>query len=56
VLATFTFVVFAAACALPGLIAVLLGGTDEDVAEFRALPVTEHTPPPPLRHWMQPSH
>jgi hypothetical protein len=53
---TITFVVFALAFALPGLITVLLGGTAEDVAEFRSPPVTEYTPPTPLSHWMEPSH
>jgi hypothetical protein len=54
-MATITFVVFAVAFALPGLITVLLGGTAEDVAKFRSPPVTEYTPPP-LSHWTQPSH
>ena len=55
-MATITFVVFAVAFALPGLITVLLGGTAEDVAEFRSPPFTEYSPPPPLSHWTQPSH
>ena len=52
--ATITFVIFAVAIALPGLITVLLGGTAEDVAEFRAPPETEYAPPPSPRHWIQP--
>jgi hypothetical protein len=55
-MATITFVVFAVAFALPGLISLLLVGTAEDVAEFRSPPVTEYTPPPPLSLSMEPSH
>ncbi len=55
-MATITFVVFAVAFALPGLITLLLGGTAEEVAEFRAPSMTSQTPPVPLSHWMQPSH
>jgi hypothetical protein len=53
---TITFVFFAVAFALPGLIGVLLGGTAQECAEFSAPPVTEYSPPPPLSHWMQPSY
>ena len=56
-LATITFVVFAVAFALPGLIGLLLGGTAYEVAaEFRGLPASKYTPPPPLSHWMEPSY
>jgi hypothetical protein len=45
--ATITFVIFAVAIALPGLITVLLGATVGDVAEFRAPQVTEYGSPTP---------
>jgi hypothetical protein len=50
-MATITFVVFAVAFALPGLITVLLGGTAEDVAEFRSPPVRVHPPPRLVIRW-----
>ncbi len=55
-LATIMFIVFAVALALPGLITTLLGGTAEEVAEFRDSSTASNTPPIPLSHWMQPSH